>query len=91
VPVTVTFLVWRFDSALAMVLLLAVALGALIVALLSTPAVLKLQWQATRQRRQIAALEQANSEAERRPPPPHPRAPPPACPARRGRDAAGGG
>lgn len=62
VPVTVTFLLWRFDSALAMVLLLAVALGALIVALLSTPAVLRLQWIATRQRRQIASLEQANGE-----------------------------
>jgi len=62
VPVTVTFLVWRFDSALAMVLLIAVAIGALIVALLSTPAVLKLQWNATRQRRQITALERANAE-----------------------------
>ena len=28
VPVTVTFLVWRFDSSLAMVLLMALALGA---------------------------------------------------------------
>lgn len=62
VPVTVTFLMWRFDSALAMVLLLSVALGALIVALLSTPAVLRLQWKETRQRKQIAALEQANGE-----------------------------
>lgn len=62
VPVTVTFLVWRFDSALAMVLLIAVALGALIVALLSTPAVLRLQWEATRLRRQIAGLEKSNAE-----------------------------
>ena len=60
VPVTVTFFVWRFDSALAMVLLVAVAIGALIVALLSTPAVLRLQWNVARQRKQIAALEQAN-------------------------------
>lgn len=60
VPVTVNFLFWRFDSALAMVLLLAVALGALIVALLSTPAVLRLQWRESRQRKQIATLEQAN-------------------------------
>jgi uncharacterized integral membrane protein len=65
VPVTVTFLMWRFDSALAMVLLLSVALGALIVALLSTPAVLRLQWKETRQRKQIATLEQANSELRR--------------------------
>jgi uncharacterized integral membrane protein len=62
VPVTVTFVVWRFDSALALVLLVAVALGALVVALLSTPAVLRLQWSVARQRRQIAALEKANSE-----------------------------
>jgi len=62
VPVTVTFIVWRFDSALAMVLLIAVAIGALIVALLSTPAVLRLQWTVTRQRRQITVLEQANAE-----------------------------
>jgi uncharacterized integral membrane protein len=62
VPVTVTLLVWRFDSALAMVLLLAAALGALVVALLSTPAVLRLQWIVARQKRQIAALEQANNE-----------------------------
>ena len=62
VPVTVTFIVWRFDSALAMVLLISVALGALIVALLSTPSVLRLQWTVTRQRRQITVLEQANAE-----------------------------
>lgn len=62
VPVTVTFLLWRFDSALAMVLLIAVAIGALIVALFSTPAVLRLQWLAARQKRQISALEQANGD-----------------------------
>jgi putative membrane protein len=62
VPVTVTFLVWRFDSALAMVLLVAAAVGALVIALLSTPAVLRLQWDLTRRRRQIASLEQANAE-----------------------------
>lgn len=62
VPVTVTFLFWRFDSALAMVLLIAVALGALIVALLSTPAVLRLQWEASRLRRQVAGLEKSNDE-----------------------------
>ena len=64
VPVTVTFLMWRFDSTLAMVLLLAVAFGALIVAMLSTPSVLRLQWQGTRQRKQIAALEQSRDELQ---------------------------
>lgn len=64
VPVTVTFLLWHFDSALAMVLLLAVAIGALIVAFLSTPSVLRLQWQVARQRKQIVALEQSLSELQ---------------------------
>lgn len=57
VPVTVTFLVWRFDSSLAMVLLLALGMGALIVALVSTPSTLKAKWSAARLRRQIDALE----------------------------------
>jgi len=66
VPVTVTFLIWRFDSSLPIVLLLAVAAGALIVALLSTPSVLRLQWTVARQRRQINALELANRELSTR-------------------------
>ena len=57
VPVTVNFLLWRFDSSLAMVLLLALAFGAIIVALLTTPATLRWQWQLARQKRRIAELE----------------------------------
>ena len=57
VPVTVNFLLWRFDSSLAMVLLLALACGAIIVALLTTPATLKWQWQLARQNRRIEDLE----------------------------------
>jgi putative membrane protein len=64
VPVTVTFLLWRFDGSLAMVLLLAAGLGAIAVTLLSTPSVLRLQWGSARQRRQIAALELANRELQ---------------------------
>ena len=41
VPVTVTFLVWRFDSSLASVLTLAFALGALAVALIAAAAWLR--------------------------------------------------
>ncbi|PIY97724.1 MAG: DUF1049 domain-containing protein, partial [Hydrogenophilales bacterium CG_4_10_14_0_8_um_filter_62_70] len=41
IPVTVTFAVWRFDSSLAMVLLLALGLGAIIAALLSSPTVIR--------------------------------------------------
>ena len=58
-PVTVNFMLWRFDSSLAMVLLLAVASGAMVVALLTTPATLKSQWQLARQKRRIAELERA--------------------------------
>lgn len=41
VPVTVTFLVWRFDSSLASVLTLAFVLGALVVALIAAAALLR--------------------------------------------------
>ncbi len=57
VPVTVTFLLWRFDGSLAMVLLLAIALGGLIVGLISTPATLRRQWAVHRLNKQIGQLE----------------------------------
>ena len=57
VPVTVTFFLWRFDSSLAMVLLLAIGLGAIIAGLVSSPSVIRGQWAASRLRRQMAALE----------------------------------
>src|SRR5512143_1029547 len=57
IPVTVNFLAWRFDSSLAMVLLLALALGAIAVALLTTPGTLKRQWRLSRQKRRIDDLE----------------------------------
>jgi len=56
-PVTVTFLLWRFDSSLAMALLLALAIGGLIVALVSTPSTLRRQWTIARQNKRIAELE----------------------------------
>lgn len=70
VPVTVTFLLWRFDSSLAMVLLLALALGAIIVALVSTPRALRSQWLISRQRTEIAALKMTNAELEKNLPAP---------------------
>jgi uncharacterized integral membrane protein len=66
VPVTVDFLLWRFDSSLAMVLLLALALGAIIVALLTTPATLRWQWQLARQKRRIEGLEKTSAEQRSR-------------------------
>ena len=66
VPVTVTFLVWRFDSSLAMVLLIALAVGALAVALVSTPSAIRSQWILSRQRREIAAKDAAIAELQSR-------------------------
>ena len=57
VAVTVTFLVWRFDSSLAMVLLLTLAVGGFIVALVSTPSTVRRQWAMTRQNKRVAELE----------------------------------
>lgn len=59
VPVTLNFLLWRFDSSLAIVLLLALACGATIVALLTTPATLKRQWLLAKQKRRIDEMEKA--------------------------------
>lgn len=55
--VTVNFMFWSFDSSLAMVLMLALALGAIIIALLTTPVTLRRQWTMTRQKRRIEELE----------------------------------
>jgi uncharacterized integral membrane protein len=65
-PVTVAFAFWRYDSSLAVVLLLALALGALIAALVSTPSVIKGQWAGARLRRQVASLEDDRATLERR-------------------------
>lgn len=66
VPVTVTFISMHFTSSLAVVLLIALALGALIAGLVSTPSVLKGQWARSRLRRQIAVLEDEKASLERR-------------------------
>jgi uncharacterized integral membrane protein len=66
VPVTVTFAVWRFDSSLAMVLLLALGLGVMIAALLSSPTVIRGQWTSSRQRRLITGLEKDKAALEQR-------------------------
>ena len=66
VAVTVVFAFWRYDSSLAVVLLVALALGALIAGLVSTPSVIKGQWSGARLRRQIASLEDDRASLERR-------------------------
>ncbi len=66
VPAVVVFGFWRFDSSLAVLLLVALALGALIAGLVSTPSVLKGQWTGARLRRQVADLEDDRASLERR-------------------------
>lgn len=66
IPVTVVFGFWRFDSSLAVVLLIALALGVLIAGLVSTPSMIKAQWAGSRLRRQVAGLEDERAVLERR-------------------------
>ncbi len=56
-PVAVTLAMWRYEGSLAIVLLLALGLGALITGLLSSPSVIRAQWTLARLRRQVTALE----------------------------------
>ena len=65
IPVTVVLGLWRYDSSLAVVLLVAVCLGVLIAALVSTPSVIKGQWNGVRLRRQVAGLEGDKASLER--------------------------
>ena len=55
--VVVTLALWSFEGSLAVVLLLALGLGVLITALLTTPTMIRAQWTAQRLRRQLASLE----------------------------------
>jgi uncharacterized integral membrane protein len=66
VAVTVVFAFWRYDGSLAVVLLVTLALGALIAALVSTPSVIKGQWAGARLRRQVTGLENDKALLERR-------------------------
>ena len=55
--VTVTLFLWSFESSLALVLLASLALGGLILGLVSTPAVLRDRWQIGRQKKRLEELE----------------------------------
>ena len=66
VPVTIVLVNWHYDSSLAVVLLVALGLGALIAGLVSTPSVIKGQWDGARLRRQVAGLEGDRVLLERR-------------------------
>lgn len=66
VPVTVTFLVWRFDGSLALILLSSLAVGAAVAALITAPAAIRDRWTRSRQRRQIDDLRAEVDELRRR-------------------------
>ncbi len=66
VTTTVTFFLWRFDSTLAIVLLVAFIAGALIAVLFTVPAALRARLNSRRQRRQIAALNDELAALRRR-------------------------
>lgn len=58
VHVTLSFFMWQFEGSLALVFLLAMLLGAFVVALLSTPSTLRHQWDARRKAKQIRDLQE---------------------------------
>ena len=60
--VVVTLALWNVEGSLAIVLLLALGLGVLITALLTTPTMIRAQWTAQRLRRQVASLERQVAE-----------------------------
>lgn len=64
--VTVTLGFWSFDGSLALVLLITLGLGALIAGLVSSPAVIRLQWNVARLGRQVADLERKLGDEARR-------------------------
>jgi uncharacterized integral membrane protein len=66
IPVMVSFALWQFEGSLALVLLISLALGALIAALVSTPTTVRMQWRISRQRSRIASLEKNNKALERK-------------------------
>jgi uncharacterized integral membrane protein len=64
--VTVAFGAWSFDSSLAMVLLLALGIGALIAISLSWPAFIRNSWTSSRLRRQVNKLQDDKTMLEQR-------------------------
>jgi putative membrane protein len=57
VPITVSFLTWRFESSLALVLLITLGLGILMSLLVSVPSVIKKMKVISNQKKKIQKLE----------------------------------
>ena len=65
VPITVSFLTWKFESSLALVLLITVALGILMSLLVSVPSMIKTRKIISNQKKKIQELESGlRKEAE---------------------------
>lgn len=65
VPITVSFLTWKFGSSLALVLLITVALGILMSLLVSVPSIIKTRKMISSQKKKIQELESGlRKEAE---------------------------
>lgn len=64
--VTVTLGFWTFEGSLALVLLVALGLGALIAGLVSSPAMIRRQWSIAQLSRQAADLERKLADEVRR-------------------------
>jgi len=56
-PATVSFAMWKFNGSLALILLVAVAAGALISFFVSLPTNLKTRWTIRQQRKRLSELE----------------------------------
>ena len=57
IPITVSFLTWRFESSLALVLLITVALGVIMSLLVSVPSMIKRRKIISNQKKKIQKLE----------------------------------
>lgn len=66
VPVVVSLGFWSFEGSLALVLLMTLGLGALIAGLVSSPAMIRRQWNTSKLARQVADLERKQADLERR-------------------------
>lgn len=69
VPVRVTFLTWTFEGSLALVLFVALIVGALVSSLVSIPTILKGRWAVNGLKKQIAQLEVELADSKRLPAP----------------------
>ena len=66
VPGVVSLGFWSFEGSLALVLLMTLGLGALIAGLLSSPAMIRRQWNTSKLARQVADLERKLADEARR-------------------------